>query len=504
MSIINCTNRAFSRDLDVNVQVSKPQTEQTTDLSVMVAVVKTAPFSHGADRIRYYSSLAGVEADFATTTEAWKMANAFFAQTPRATTMAIAKAFTTAQAGFMVGGNLGTISAFNAVSDGEFSITIDGTQADITGLDFSLDADLDAVATRIQSALQAVATGGFTSATAVNSNGQILITSGTTGALSKVSFLSTIATPTGTDISGATLLNARQGVATSTDGYTPTDIAGEIALIGEASTCSGRFVYAWALEASYRDTADQVTASGALQAKTAILGLVSNSLTALDPASTTDIGFLTNASGDFRTFTFWSDQPDEYPEVALLSYALHVNYANVNSTITTKFKDLFGITPSAITESELTVLQAKRYNVLTRVGNTSRTVRDGTEAHNDWFIDDLINLDNFKEELQVAVYNVFLREKKVPYTEGGVSLLRLAIRQICVLYVLNGTFAERRVLDTTREAGFRVDPAFSISNTPLENIPVADRAGRIGPPFTVDANLAGAIHEVAINVNAFS
>lgn len=504
MSIINCTNRAFSRDLDVDVQVSKPQTEQTTDLSVLVAVVKTATFSHGADRIRYYSSLASVEGDFATTTEAWKMANAFFAQTPRAQTMAIAKAFETAQAGFMTGADLGELTAFQAISDGEFEISIDGVSADISGLDFSADTSLDDVATTIQTALQAVATGGFTASTAVNNGGRILITSGTTGDLSTVSFLSTLAVPAGTDVSGALYINARQGNGVATDGYTPTGIAGELALIAESATCSGRFVYGWALEASYRDTTDQEDASTWAQGRTAILGLVSNAVSALDASFTTDIGSVTNASGDFRTFNFWSDQPDEYPEVALLSYALHVNYQAENSTITTKFKDLIGITASAITESELTILQNKRYNVLTRVGNSSRTVRDGVEANDSWFIDDLINLDNFKEELQVAVYNVFLREKKVPYTEGGVALIRLAIRQICTLYVLNGTFAERRIFDDTREAGFRVDPAFTITSTALELIPVADRAGRIGPPFTVDAFLAGAIHEVAIDVNAFS
>lgn len=496
MAIIACANRSFPRDLDVQVQVSKPQVEVETDLSVPVFVTPDAPFSHGADRIRYYDTIQGVEADFGTTQEAYKAAVFFFSQTPRAATFAVGKAFTTDQQGFMIGSDLGDLADFQAVSDGSFSIDIDGVQQDITGLDFSLAADLDDVAAIVDAPLSG--------ASATNDGGRIKITSSTAGNGSTVSFLSPVFPAVGTDVSGAQYLNAAQGVATVTDGYTFTDITQELSFIAQAADCSGRFVYGWALDAVYRDTTDQELASGWAQARTAILALVSNSINAKDPGVLTDIGAKVNDAGDFRTFTFWSDQPDEYPDVALLSYVLHVNYNQENSTITAKFKDLIGITPAAIDSSELTALQDKRYNVLTRVGNNARTVREGVQANDNWFIDDLINLDNYKEQLQTEVYNVFLREKKVPYTPAGVALIRNAIEKISTLYVLNGTFAARRVFDSSREAGFRVDPAYTITSTPLELIPAADRAARIGPPFTVDAYLAGAIHEVAIQVNAFS
>lgn len=506
MAIFSCANRAFPRDLDVDVQVSRPQVEDTTDLSVMVAVVKDAPFSHGADRIRYYTTIEGVEADFATNTEAYAMAQAFFAQSPRAQTMAIAKAFETAQAGFMQTSDLGALAAFQAVTDGSLTISIDGDEQDIAGLDFSGATDLDDIASTLQTALQAVATGGFTAATVVQSSGRLLITSGTTGDSSAVSVLSAVSPATGTDISGAGFLNGLLGAATVVAGYDPATegFDGELALIAEAARCSGRFVYAWALERSYRDTADQFEASTFLQSRTAIGAFVSNSAGALDAAVTTDIGSLINAAGHIRSFAFYSDQPTQYPDVALLSYVLHVNYAQENSTITAKFKNLVGITPAGISESQLTILQNKRYNVFTRVGNSSRTVREGVNANEAWFIDDLVNLDNFSEEVQTEVYNVFLRNRKVPYTEAGVALIRRAIRSVCLRYVLNGTIADRRVLDEEREAGFRIDPAFVITNTPLENISTADRANRVGPPFTVNLNLANAIHSVDIDVNAFS
>ncbi len=508
MAIISCGNRALPRDLDVSVQVSLAQTEAQTDLSVMVAAVNDPPFDHGSDRVQFYSSIEAVEdAGFASTSEGWKMANAFFSQSPRAQTMAIGGIYTTAQAGFMKGGTITASAAtFAAIANGSFTISIDGDEQDITAIDFSGDATLTDVAATIQTALQAVATGGYTAATVSITNNQLRITSGTTGNSSTVSALSAVSPASGTDLSVTSLLNARDTVASITDGYTPTTIDVELGLIAEAARCGGRFVYGWALEASYRDTADQVTASTWAQARTAIMALQSNSVTAYDSGSTSDIGYVLNASGDFRTFVVWAPVTniDEYPEVALLSYMLHVNYRAANSTVTAKFKNLVGITPSGITETQLTVLENKRYNVFTRVGNTARTLRDGTQADNSWFMDDLINLDNGKEFLQTEVYNVFLREPKVPYTVNGTGKIYRAIETISTLFTLNGTLADRPVADTSRESGERIDPAYTIDFTRLSLISTSDRASRIGPPFTVKWNLAGAIHSVAIQVNAYS
>ena len=55
--IIVSNNYALPRDIDVTVNVSKVAVEKTTDLSIMCFVTPTAPFDHGAGRIRFYSSL---------------------------------------------------------------------------------------------------------------------------------------------------------------------------------------------------------------------------------------------------------------------------------------------------------------------------------------------------------------------------------------------------------------------------------------------------------------
>lgn len=87
-----------------------------------------------------------------------------------------------------------------AVTDGEFAITIDGTAYDITGIDFTGVADMDAVAAKIQAAIRA-ATGS--TETCVWSTNKFIITSASSELTSEVSVTSTVSGGTGTDISGA-------------------------------------------------------------------------------------------------------------------------------------------------------------------------------------------------------------------------------------------------------------------------------------------------------------
>lgn len=111
---------------------------------------------------------------------------------------------------------IGTFAAFNAVSDGEFEVTIDGDTQDILSLDFTLDTDYDGIALTIQAGLQAIGAGGYTSATVASNSptapAQMIITSGGLGSASTVSVLSAVGGGVGTDISGVTYLNGVTGL----------------------------------------------------------------------------------------------------------------------------------------------------------------------------------------------------------------------------------------------------------------------------------------------------
>lgn len=500
VNVINCGNNSLPRSLDVAVTVTRPGAEQTTDLSIPLFVQNGGGFDHGAGRVAFYSTFDAVAADARVTAEGRKAARDFFAQPRRARRMAIGQAFSTPQTGYLLTGLVGSILEFQAVTDGSFAISINGVSANITGLDFSAAASYPAIETVIQNGLNAQSGAGFSNAVVDYLDGQFVIRSGTSGDGSAVSVLGSAGV--GTDISGPLYMNGLQGV--TVPGYAPTGLVGELDMIAEATRCGGEFIYGWALDEVFRDTAEQIQAGQWAQSRTAIMPLVTNSPLAWDPNSTTDIGPEIIDLGLFRAWPFYHDNAEFYPDMALLAIMLSVNYAQRNSTITAKFKDLVGIPIVGITETQWSVLEGKGYNTFTLTGNTSRVTREGTTGNVAWYMDDVVNLDNLVEELQVAEYNVFLRNGKVPYTTAGQAMLEEAIQQVCERYVFNGSLADRRVLDLSQNAGYRVEPAYTINASPIELQTVSDRSQRIGPPFVVDLNMAGAIHSIAININAYS
>lgn len=515
--IIISDGKSLPRDIDVTVNVSKPQAEVTTDLSVGVFCTPNATFDHDASRIRFYSTFDAVADDFVTSAEAYKAAQAWFSQSPRAKTFAVARIFEASVAGFLQCGVIGTLvlADWKAVTTGSFTISLNGVEEDVTAVDFSAITDLAGIATVLQTKIRAAGEGtAFTAATVTfdAATNQIRITSGSPGDESTVSYLTAVSPASGVDISGSGFLNGVfvTGALTQScytvPGYLPTGIVGELGYIAEAASASGKFVYGWTLDKTYRDTDDAVLAAGWAEAQSAaIMGIVTNSPFALDPSSITDVGYLMNKNGYHRSFCVYHNNAYYYPEVSILAYALSVNYSSFMSTITTKFKVLQGIPTVPMTVSELAVLLNKRINTYTLVGNTSKTFREGQESDDTWFMDDLINLDNFKEELQVEVYNVFLRNKKIPYTANGVALLYTAMAKVCDRYVYNGTFAERPLSEAeTLEKGYNTAPAYAISFVPLGSLTVSDRASRKGPPATINANLAGAMHSIDIGVEAYS
>ncbi len=504
VNIINCGNASLPRSLDVNVSVSKPQAEQTTDLSVAVFVQNGGGFEHGANRVGFYFNYEAVADDSRVTPQGVIAARDFFAQNPRARQMAIGQAFNSPLAGFLRTGAIGTLAAFQAVTNGSFAVAINGLSQNITALNFSTDTTLALVAARIQTAIRAKATGGFTLATVVLEGTTLKISSGILGDNSQVSVLAAVSPASGVDISGVGFLNGQAGTAVSQPGYTPTGLVGELDLISEAARCGGQFVYGVFLDKFWRDSDEQIDAVQWASARVAAMPVVSNSPLAWDAGSTTDIGPVIRDLGIFRAWPIYHDQEDFYPDAAILAIMLSVNYAQKDSTLTAKFKDLIGIPIVGLTQTQWTVLSAKGYNTFTLTGNTSRVFREGTTGNFAWYMDDLVNLDNFAEELQVAEYNVFLRNKKVPYNTTGQALLQDALQQVCERYVFNGAFSDRRVLDTSATGGVRIDPPYTIIASPLELQTVSDRAQRIGPPFVINVNLAGAIHSIDIAVNAFA
>ena len=242
------------------------------------------------------------------------------------------------------------------------------------------------------------------------------------------------------------------------NGYTPGGLVSEAALIQTAARCAGRSIFAWTLDRQYRDTPDQKAFADWAEAQDqAYFSACTNSSLAYNTADSTNIGFYANNKGYIKTSVFYHNNPQVYPDVSYVS-----------------------------------------------MGNSSSVVREGVQSADSWFTDSHVNLSNYKEELQVEVFNVFMRNKKVPYTAAGQDLLVSAATKINSRYTRNGTFADREEETTDNETGYTTLPATTIIPAPVYSATTSERANRIAPPISIVAYEAGAFHSVAIDVTVYN
>lgn len=111
------------------------------------------------------------------------------------------------------GANGGNLAAWQAVSDGEFSITVDGEVIDVTGVDTSGITALTEIVDILQNAVI-----GKVNVYYDVGNDTFRFESKTLGTLSTITVLSTVSGGSGTDISGASFLNGASGTGTATQG----------------------------------------------------------------------------------------------------------------------------------------------------------------------------------------------------------------------------------------------------------------------------------------------
>jgi hypothetical protein len=449
--------------------------------------------------------MAALEADFASGTEPYRAGYAFFSQSPRATRMAVGEVFTDPLPAQLVSSTLSVadIAALALISDGSMVITWDNGDSGgpstlaLAALDFSGVTTIEGISAVINAATDA------------NINCSVITLPGGSKHLKIYTVATgddmTILYPSvnlgGTYVGELLNLSAIEG-GQIMNGYTPGTLADELTNIANAADAAGKYIYGWVLGASLRDTTNQESAAEWALARKAVMPLVSNDPNAKDAAYTLDLGYL--LEGNKRVFPIYHDDSQQYPDMSILAYMLHVNYGLQDSTVTAKFKNLPGITTVKLTESEWAVLQGKGYNTYTAIGNSARTFRDGTSEESSWFMDTVINLDNFEEDLSVALYNVFLRNKKVPYTRLGQMLFVDACSDVGTRYTFNGAFADREEASTTSKSGVVTVPAVQVIPAPISGASAADRAGRVGPPIQMIVQEAGAIHSIAVNVEVVS
>lgn len=450
---------------------------------------------NGLERIRTYSDIDGVAADFGTTAPEYLAAVLYFGQSPKPSTLMIGRWLRTATAGLNVGGILTpaeqSLSNWTSITSGGLVISIDSVVKTLTTLNFSSQTNLNGVATIITTALS-------TSGTCTWNGKNFTITSATTGASSTVGFATA---GSGTDISAQLKLTAvtSQSLVPGYIAETPVTCATTLAVKSPAW-------YGLTFAASVMPTDDQnIDVCTYIEAAplSRIFGITITNTNVLSAATTSDLASRMMAAGYDQSFNQYSSS-SLYAIASLFGRMFSVDFSANRSTITLMYKQEPGVTGEELDDNQATTLKAKRCNVFVNYVNATVIIQYGVMSGSA-YIDEIHGLDWFQDAVQNACYNVLYTSKtKIPQTNDGANVFTTAISGACEEAVNNGLVAPG-VWNSDGfgqlNTGDYLKTGYYVFSQSMDLQSEADRATRVAPPFQVAIKLAGAIQELDVLVN---
>jgi hypothetical protein len=448
-------------------------------------------------RFRSYVSLDDVGGDFGGSSPEFQAAQDFFGQTPQPQQLFIGRWARTATHGTLAGAILGAsqqaIANFTTVVSGGMTVTVDGTPHALTGINLSAVTNLNGVAAAVQAAFAGVATVQWDA-----NNDLFFVKSASTGPSSTVSFAT--APGSGTDISGLLGLTATAG------GYTVAGINAETALAAAtdlASITNAWYGLMYGSSVAPSDS-DYLAVGGFIQALTPshIFGVTTQEAGVLSASSTTDIAFLLKAAKLNRTFVQYSSS-DPYACAAMFGIAFTVDFEGSNTTITLKFKQEGEVTAETITETQAAALKAKNCNVFVNYNNATAILQEGVMSDGTFF-DVIHGADFLQNDVQTALFNLFLTTGKVPQTDGGVNKEVTVVSGALDQSVTNGFVAPGVWNGGTvgaLQSGQTLAKGYYVFAPAIATQSQADRAARKSPTLQAAIKLAGAFHSADVLMN---
>jgi hypothetical protein len=430
------------------------------------------------------------------------VATVWFAQRPQPTTLNIGRWVQNASHGKLIGGTLTAtqqaIATWQAITDGGFSITVDGGAAQhLSLLNFSAAANMNGVA----AVIGAVLTGATIAWDSIFQ--RFIITSATTGATSTVSFLTA---PTGggvTDISAMLVMTNLAGNGC----YQSPGLAAESALAA-----------ATIFDTNYGQQWYGVMIAGAADADhTAVSSLLAGSSNkhfywdstqeggVLVPGDTTDIAYVLQAAKTPNVAVQYSSS-SPYAVASLAALMQTVDYTGSNTVRAAMYGQEPGITAENFNSTQLASLLAKNANAFVAYNNGSAIVQPGICSDGTW-IDVAIGKDALVIDVQQDVFNLFLTTH-VPQDDSGMHMIKTVIERRLKNYVDNG-FIAPGVWNGPLFGSLQLNPdgtnpdlstGYYVYQPPIASQPATDRAKRISVPFQIAVNLAGAVQTVNVMI----
>jgi len=207
------------------------------------------------------------------------------------------------------------------------------------------------------------------------------------------------------------------------------------------------------------------------------------------------------ALGYRRTSGIFSSTP--HAAASVMGYAMGQTSNFANSNYTLKFKQLPGVTPEDLTESQVANIENASGNVYV---NRGAAMYEQGQTFSGQFFDEVIGLDMIANSMAINAINALLRAPSLPQTEGGMAILRGVIGQACEAAVTRGFLAPglwtgQPILSLN--TGDPMAAGYVIMSDAISDQSDTDRATRVAPPIYACVKEAGAIHSttIALNVN---
>lgn len=442
------------------------------------------------ERLRLYKDIDSVAEDFGTSAPEYLAAVEYFSADPGPAQCYIGRWAKTATSGTLKGKILGTadqnIELFKAVTNGGFSVNIDGSPKTLSAIDLQNETNLNGVASKIQAALDSAGTCVW--------NGQQFV----------IQSLSTGSTSTVTSVS-STQLSQLMGLdsgTTSVPGIAAETLLDAVTILADMSDdWYGLLLVADTDDQSLEDVADFIDATSTAR----IMGITTQDTSVLNASISTDIASVLKAKNNNRVFVQYSSY-SKYAACAAFGRAFTVNFSGENTTITLKFKQEVGIQPEILTATQANILKNKNCNVFVQYSNDTAIIQEGVMSGG-WFFDERHGLDWLQNTIQTAVWNLlYTSTTKIPQTDAGVNRIVSVIESRMNQAVTNGLLAPGTWNGDSFGAlntGDTLTSGYYVYALPLSSQSQSERETRQAPAIQCAAKLAGAIHfaDIAINVN---
>ncbi len=189
-----------------------------------------------------------------------------------------------------------------------------------------------------------------------------------------------------------------------------------------------------------------------------------------------------------RTFGIYSE--DKYAHIAWMAKTF---YHDPGSE-TWAFKTLSGVTPSSLSTTQIRDLENEKLNYYIACAGRNIT-QTGKMIGGEW-IDVIRFRDWLKNQMQIQIYQLFIKNPKIPFTDTGITLVENQMEAVLKAGQVAGGIAE-----TEYDADGNEIRGYTITVPKAASLSSAQRAKRILPDCKFTARLSGAIHAVELKGN---